>query len=41
MNIKKVTGEKKEYIDLLLLADEQERDVYKRQASGHKRSSPF
>ncbi|MBS6762191.1 MAG: GNAT family N-acetyltransferase [Clostridium sp.] len=24
MNIKKVTGEKKEYIDLLLLADEQE-----------------
>ena len=24
MNIKKVTGEKKDYIDLLLLADEQE-----------------
>ena len=24
MNIKKVTGEKKQYLDLLLLADEQE-----------------
>lgn len=29
MNIKKVTGVKKEYIDLLLLADEQENMIDK------------
>lgn len=34
MNIKKVTGDKKEYIDLLLLADEQENMIDKYLAHG-------